>query len=271
MHHEFAVESYEKFIENNPESGEYSFIKHWCLEPEMMEFALANCDEKTASIIETIKGMTGYRKPTDKQKSAIALDMLNGRTAKDILRAVYGDKVKDLLPEDAPVEPEEVSDEVVSELAKHDIQLSDKRIAFGALSDFVVDKGEEELGNCYRASVSAVENMRKGASRGTVDALATLVCDERIVVTKDELKKLNQQESDVVTYSSEVMEIERYISIYYNGSHKDFAAALNVTPSKISEWKKLGWVIYDGKIWSSKRTLSRGGRRSEIAVLPDLG
>lgn len=270
MHHEFAVEAYNYHAENFGENADFLFIKNWCLEPEMIDFALKNCNEKVNDIIATIKGMSGYRKPTDKQKAAIALNMLQGRSAKDILRAVYGDKVKELLPDYEDSGSVDDEDAVAKELAAHGIILSPERIAFGILSDFVADDDDNFHGNTYRASKNAVMNMRAEASRGTVDALATLVLDERIVVTMSELNKLNQEESDVLLFSSKPMELDRYIRLYYGGNNGKFAAAMGKHASKVSEWKRLGWIAYDGKLWSSKRTLKHGNQDEEVASLPAI-
>ena len=270
MHHEFAVEAYNYHAENFGENADFLFIKTWCLEPEMIDFAVKNCNEKVNDIIATIKGMSGYRKPTDKQKAAIALNMLQGRSAKDILRAVYGDKVKDLLPDYESSYSVGEDDEVAKELAAHGIILSPVRVAFGVLSGFVADDDDDMHGNTYRASEHAVINMKAGVSRGTVDAIATLVLDERIVVTMAELKKLNQEESDVIMFSSKPMELDRYIRLYYDGNNGKFAAAMGVHASKVSEWKKLGWVAYDDKLWSSKRTLKNGEQDEEVASLPAI-
>lgn len=268
MHHEFAIESYNAFCEKNPEGADYSFIKHWCLEPEMLEFALEHCDDKVVDIITTIKGMTGYRKPTDKQKAAIALGMLNNCTAIEILLAVYGEKVAGLLRSAETAATPETADAVETELASHGIELSHKRIAFGVLSDFVTDGNDAKKGNTYRATKAAVRKMSSEIARGTVPVLATMVVDEIVVVTLDELAKLNQPEADALRFSARPMELERYIELNFGGNHSAFASAMGVNKSKVSEWKKLGWIAYDGALWSSKRTLSNGKDNVKMLDLP---
>ncbi|MGX5010930.1 hypothetical protein ACWKX5_06580 [Enterobacter asburiae] len=265
MHHEFAIESYSAFCDKNPDGADYNFIKHWCLEPEMLAFALENCDDKVVDIITTIKGITGYRKPTDKQKAAIALGMLNNRTAIEILLAVYGEKVAGLL---RSAETPETADVVETELASHGIELSHKRIAFGVLSDFVADDNDAKKGNTYRATKAAVREISSEIARGTVPVLATMVVDEIVVVTLDELAKLSQPESDALRFSAGPMELERYIELNFGGNHSAFASAMGVNKSKISEWKKLGWIAYDGALWSSKRTLSNGKDNVKMLDLP---
>lgn len=268
MHHEFAVESYEYHVENFSDKADFLFIKNWCLEPEMVNFAIEHGTDKTRDIISTIKEMTGYRHPTDKQKAAIAIDMLRGRTAKDILLAVYGDKVRDLLPEEKPLEVD-AEDAVAVELAKHGIALSDKRVAFGLMSEFLVDEAEFNK-NTYRTTVDAAKNLAKLPQNGrSVDALLTVVLDERIAVTQAELRKLNAVECDGINFSAKPLELECYIKSHYAGNHKAFADAMGVAPSKVSEWKRLGWVAYEGKLWSSKRTLGAPGSDVEMIALPE--
>lgn len=159
----------------------------------------------------------------------------------------------------------EILDNVAAELKKFDIKLSKKRIAFGMLIDFIADAREVRSGNTYRATEKAVASTERYDGRTT---LVTLVCDERIVVTMTELKKLEGKEVDCIKYESETMELARYIELYYNGNHGTFAADMGVSQSKVSEWKRLGWVVHDGKLWSSKRTLQKGPEQ-EMASLPN--
>ncbi|HBW7283416.1 hypothetical protein PU695_27465 [Klebsiella pneumoniae] len=258
MHHEFAVESYRAFTEKFGETGDYQFIKNWCLEPEMKAFAIEHCDEKIADIYGTVSGMSGYRKPTDKQKEAIAHAMLTRRTARDILISIYGEKVVTLLKDMDAIDE---SDEVAAEMFKYGIRLSDKRIAFGLLNEFIPTGPDSLQGNTYRASVRVIALLKDIEedydSYVKAGIMVGLISGERIALTAEEMRKTGQKDQDVLRFSNEAMELERYIKLYYRGSHKDFAEAMGVTPSKVSEWKKLGWIVYRGQLWSSKRTLAR--------------
>lgn len=257
MHYECAVESYVSFHEKFGEKADFLFIKNWCLEPEMLAFAMNHCDPEIGNICKTITGMTGYQKPTDKQRDAIAHAMLSGRSASDILISIYGKKVIPLLNH---MQRFDDADDVAEELFKHGIRLSDKRIAFGLMNEFVTEDQEMPQGNTYRASVQVIallENIINDYDAyAKARVMGGIVGGELIALTAAEMKTVGLLEHDLLNFRSEAMELERYINLHYNGSHKDFAEAMGVAPSKVSEWKKLGWIAYKGRLWSSKRTLA---------------
>jgi hypothetical protein len=258
MHHEFAFESYEYHIDNFEDKADFLFIKTWCLEPEIMEFALANGSEKTADIIKTIKGMSGYRRPTDKQKAAIALDLLSNRTAREILVGVYGDKIAVLFSERESEKAEKLSgDLAATELASHGIEIGSKRVAFSDAGQRIASKHDVSTGNTYRASVRAVKALEMYADGFWENNLVEIgkISGELIALTHDEMKKLGLKDQSVLDVNSGRRELRSYIEQNYGGNQAEFARVMGVTRHKVSEWISNDWIVYKGKLWSSRRDL----------------
>ncbi|QKJ89347.1 hypothetical protein PMPD1_4449 (plasmid) [Paramixta manurensis] len=253
MHYEFALDSLNEFRKRSG-NGDFEFIKNWATEPEMLAFAASNGDSKAADICRTISGMTGYSKPTAKQKAALAVSMLSGRTAKDILIAVYGEKMAALFAEQEAAEL--AGDPVRAEAAKSGIKISGRRIAFGLIAEWIAKPSHEEEGVTYRASEKAVamledENADHNGPGGLVTAE---IAGELIVVTMRELKKLGQKDHFVKQFETETTDLKTYIDKHY-ASQREFAQAMGVADSKVSLWCKEGWIVYGNHLWSSKRSL----------------
>ncbi|WP_158785131.1 hypothetical protein [Pantoea sp. BAV 3049] len=251
MHYEYAFDSYKAFQQrsNNPD---FDYLKNWATEKELMTFAAENCGELVADICKTINSMTGYRKPTPRQKEVIARSLIQKMgSARDVLIAVYGNDIAELFSE---LDNESAEDEVAKIAEESGIRLSPRRVAFGQLSDFVCKPGDENKGQTYRASVDAVRLMDREQDYNPATAL---IGGEHIVVTVSELKKLNQEDHDVLTFSAQAMELRDYIARYYENNQSLFAEKMGVNRSKVNLWIKSGWVALNGKLYSSKRDLPK--------------
>ena len=52
-----------------------------------------------------------------------------------------------------------------------------------------------------------------------------------------------------------MMKLLEYIEENYNGNQASFAQAQNVKPPQVTQWIKKGFVVFDGVLYSPRRTL----------------